>query len=232
MYFLEVFNAVLRRNTLAQTLHHATGGTGDAAEWIAGLGPTGDFSQAGPELSAIATGVLNFYESQHLYPILIYFRFGGARYAVARKTLIVFDVVTLIRTALDDRRYAAFIRSAPVTQLWNGSMQLMAMMSEIFLRREERQEADVGAATADRWRRRFRGEEPLALDPHPLRRGVVDIERHRVPGRAGAGVHDVWTRHDCGVCRCRSRLRGRDRRQGCARCEQERENYETSVPPG
>jgi len=59
-YFLEVFNALQRRNTLAQTLHHATGGTGDAAEWIAGLGPTGDFSQAGPELSSVASGVLNF----------------------------------------------------------------------------------------------------------------------------------------------------------------------------
>jgi hypothetical protein len=65
--------------------------------------------------------------------------------------------VSLIRTALDDGRYASFVRSAPVTQLWNGTMQLMSMMSKIFLGEEERREAEVDDATAERWRRRFRG---------------------------------------------------------------------------
>jgi hypothetical protein len=157
-YFLEVYNSLLRRNTLAQTLHHATGGTGDAAEWLAGLGAGGDFSEARGELAGVASAVLNFYESQHLYPILIYFRFRGARYAVARKALVVFDAVTLIRTALDARRYAAFIQSAPVAQLWNGSMQLMGMMSKIFLGvehpPEERAEAD--GEDVRRWKERYR----------------------------------------------------------------------------
>ena len=156
-YFLEVYNAVLRRNTLAQELHHATGGTGDAAEWVAGLGARGDFSDARGELATVATAVLNFFESQHLYPVLIYFRFREPQYAIARKTLVVFDAVTLIRTALDQERYAGFVQSAPVVQLWSGSMQLMAMMSKIFLGRDHPPQAgvDVDEATAARWRRRF-----------------------------------------------------------------------------
>jgi hypothetical protein len=159
-YFLEVYNALLRRSTLAQNLHHATGGTGDAAEWVAGLGPDGDFSQARGELSAIGTAVLNFLESQHLYPILIYFRFGEARYAIARKILIVFDAVSLIRTALDQDRYASFVNSAPVNALWNGGMQLMRMMGTSFLGEGSGEKDDVDEKTAGRWRRRFRAAGP------------------------------------------------------------------------
>jgi len=156
-YFLEVYNALLRRNTLAQSLHHATGGTGDAAEWLAGLGAGGDFTEARGELAGVASSVLNFFESQHLYPVLIYFRFREARYAISRKATICFDTVTLVRTALDQQRYTGFAQSAPVTQLWNGSMQLMAMMSKVFLGREHPPEAraDTDAATEQRWRRRF-----------------------------------------------------------------------------
>jgi hypothetical protein len=155
-YFLEVYNALLRRSTLAQNLQHATGGTGDAAEWVAGLGPAGDFSQARGELFALGTEMLNFLESQHLYPILIYFRFGEARYAIARKTLIVFDAVSLIRTALDGERYASFIASAAVNGLWNGGMQLMRMMGANFLGGASGGEEDLDAETAARWHRRFR----------------------------------------------------------------------------
>jgi hypothetical protein len=156
-YFLEVYNALLRRNTLAQSLHHATGGTGDAAEWVAGLGAGGDFKEARGELAGVASAVLNFHESQHLYPILIYFRFREARYAISRKALIGFDTVTLVRTALDADRYASFAQSSPVTQLWNGSLQLMAMMSKVFLGKEHPPDdrMDIDAGTERRWRRRF-----------------------------------------------------------------------------
>jgi hypothetical protein len=154
-YFLEIYNALLRRSTLAQSLHHATGGTGDAAEWVAGLGPGGDFSGARGELADIADEVMNFYESQHFYPILIYFRFGDPEYAVARKALVIFDTVTLIRTALDAERYAGFVHSAPVTQLWGGAMRAMQMMAKTFLGQPAEGDVDVDEATADRWRRRF-----------------------------------------------------------------------------
>jgi hypothetical protein len=156
-YFLEVYNALLRRSTLAQNLHHATGGTGDAAEWVAGLGPAGDFSQARGELFTLGTEMLNFLESQHLYPVLIYFRFGEARYAIARKTLIIFDAVSLVRTALDGERYASFIDSAPVNALWNGGMQLMRMMGATFLGKGSGRGGPPDDATAARWRRRFHG---------------------------------------------------------------------------
>ena len=156
-YFLEVYNALLRRNTLALTLHHATGGTGDAAELVAGIGAGGDFSDARGELSVIATEVMNFYESQHFYPVLIYFRFAEPRYAIARKALVVFDAVSLIRTALDPDRYGGFIQSSPVVQLWNGSMQLMTMMARVFLPgRGPHEEVPTDEATERRWRARFR----------------------------------------------------------------------------
>ena len=155
-YFLEIYNALLRRSTLAQNLHQATGGTGDAAEWVAGMGPCGEFDGARGELADVADEVMNFYESQHFYPVLVYFRFGDPEYAVARKTLVVFDAVSLIRTALDADRYASFVQSTPVTQLWGGAMRAMGMMAKTFLGKSDNREVVVDDATAERWRRRFR----------------------------------------------------------------------------
>jgi hypothetical protein len=88
--------------------------------------------------------------------VLIYFRFGDPEYAVARKTLIVFDAVSLIRTALDGERYAGFVQSAPVTQLWGGAMRAMQMMAETFLGKPQEMGKEADEETAGRWRRRFR----------------------------------------------------------------------------
>lgn len=154
-YVIQVYNALQRRNTFALNLHHATGQTGDAAELIAGLGAAGDFDSARSELSTFTTELLNYYESQHFYPILIYFRFSDISYATPRLMLLVMESASLAKTALDEQAHGAFVHSAPVTQTWNGGMHLLEDLGEVFLPKGAVEDDAVDDATARQWRRRF-----------------------------------------------------------------------------
>lgn len=154
-YVIEVYNSLLRRNAFALDIHHAAGGTRDAAELIAGLGAAGDFDSARSEMSGFATELLNFYESQHFYPILMYFRFSEPQYATARIMLVVMDTASLAKTALDEEAHASVIHSAPVTQLWNAGMKLFEDLSAVFLSDLHVERDQVDEATAARWRARF-----------------------------------------------------------------------------
>lgn len=155
-YLLEIYNALLRRNTLALKLHFASVETGDAAELLAGLGAGGNFQTGYSHIAEIAAEVTSFKESQHFYSALVYFRFKEAHYALSRLALMTLDTVTLIKSALDDRRHAWLKESAAVAQLWGASMHLMTLLAVSFLPGglpESPNEPD--AQTLDRWRRRY-----------------------------------------------------------------------------
>jgi hypothetical protein len=85
---------------------------------LAGLGPRGSFDGGYTNLSNIATDVTTAKESHHFYPVLFYFRFDAAYYSVSSITLMSFDVVTLIRSALDEEQGGWLERSAAVRELW------------------------------------------------------------------------------------------------------------------
>lgn len=132
-YFLSVYGALVRRNTFALTLHHRTAGTGDAAEFLARLGPAGDFTGAREDLATLSRDVLNLLESHHSYPVLHYFRFGKPYYALSTMALVVMDTATLIRSALDERANRNFVDSAAATALWGSGLHLLTELSETFL---------------------------------------------------------------------------------------------------
>ncbi len=155
-YFMQVYAALQRRNTLALKLHLASAETGDAAELLAGLGPEGRFDGGYDHLVELSAEMANAKESHHFYPVLFYFRFRDPLYAVSRSTLIAFDVVTLIKSALDDERDGWLKESVAVTQLWRASMHLVTTLEGTFLpERAARSQEPPDAETLERWRRRY-----------------------------------------------------------------------------
>jgi hypothetical protein len=127
-YLVQVYSALRERNTLALTIHLMTASTGDAAEMLARLGLDEDCGDATSELSNLARALAATKEAHHFYPLLFYFRFEDPLYSVSRFSFIVLDLVTLIGTALDQRRFRSLARSAPVTSLHQCALLLLATL--------------------------------------------------------------------------------------------------------
>lgn len=150
-YLMSVYSALVRRNTLAQALHHMSSGSGDAAVVVARLGAGGSFEEARSLLSNIAIRVLDLLESHHSYPVLHYFRLRKPHYAMARIALLTMDTVTLLRTALDSQ-HDPLARSGAVQMLWGSGLALLNETGDTFLSkrtekqvREERRKSDEAA---------------------------------------------------------------------------------------
>lgn len=124
-YLIQVYSALRERNALALTIHLMTGGTGDAAELLARLGPEGDMSNATTELANLVRPLAAEKEAHHFYPLLFYFRFQDPIYSVSRLCFVLLDLTTLIDTTLDLGRYNALVRSAPVASLRRCALLLL-----------------------------------------------------------------------------------------------------------
>ena len=131
-YLVQVYSALRERNTLALTIHLMTAGTGDAAEMLARLGLDEGCGDATSELSNLARALAATKEAHHFYPLLFYFRFEDPLYSVSRFSFVVLDLVTLIGTALDQRRFGSLARSAPVTSLQQCALLLLATLDRNF----------------------------------------------------------------------------------------------------
>jgi len=155
-YFLQVFNALQRRNTFALKVHLGTGETGDAADLIAGLGPAGKFHAGYSQLAEMAAEMGSVKESHHFYSVLMYFRFADPYYAMSRVALVCMDAITLVKSALDDREFAWLKESAAVEQLWRASERLLKMLGVNFLPGGEPDPPrEPNPDDVERWRRRY-----------------------------------------------------------------------------
>src|SRR4051794_1151180 len=157
-YLLQVYNALYRRNATAFALHLASAQTADAVEILVGLAPENQAAGGYTNLSEMASEIAGVKESHHFYPVLFYFRFPDAQYAVSRMALLTLDAVSLIKSGLDDRRFAWLKESMALTQLWHGSLDLIKGLAEGFLpealpRGTEEQQPDP--STQERWRSRY-----------------------------------------------------------------------------
>ena len=81
-YFLEIYNSLQHRNTLAMKVHLACGESGDAAELIAGVGPHGEFTAGYAHLAGLGAEMVMLKESHHFYSVLLYFRFAEPHYDI------------------------------------------------------------------------------------------------------------------------------------------------------
>jgi hypothetical protein len=132
-YLMSVYSALVRRNTLALSLHHQSGGTDDAAELLARLGAGGDLSTASSQLSALLRYLHELHESHHSYPVLHYFRFRKRFYAMAHMIGMIADLASLAKSALEADRHGRFVQSAAVIEAAHGTQYMLAELSRLFL---------------------------------------------------------------------------------------------------
>ena len=155
-YVMQIYNALRSRNALGLAIQTLSDDTGDAAELIAGLGPHGQFNSGFTNLSSLASTASAVKESHHFYPLLFYFRFAEPYYSVSQTATVLFDSVSLLKSALSDEDYSWLKESATVAQCWRAAMLLVGMLEEVFLPGRPaplRSPADAGAR--ERWRTRY-----------------------------------------------------------------------------
>ncbi len=154
-YLMQVYNALQRRNTVGLRLHLLSGETNDAAEVVAGLGPEGQFSNSYSVLADLADEMSALKEAHHFYPVLFYFRFDESFYAVSELTLLSMDTVSLLRSAIDEQRFAWLQESGATSQLWRASMMLARALEDNFLGAGSTAEMQRDSRTLELWRRRY-----------------------------------------------------------------------------
>jgi hypothetical protein len=111
---------------------------------------------ANNNLAQMAVDLSQVKESHHFYPVLFYFRFQEPYYSVSRLSLMAFDTVSLIKSALDDNESAWLKESASVAQLWRAASLFVTTLEETFLPQGVPDPpAMPDLVTADRWRRRY-----------------------------------------------------------------------------
>jgi len=87
---------------------------------------------------------------------LFYFRFTEPYYSVSQLATVLFDTVSLLKSALRDEDYGWLKESAAVAQSWRAAMLLVGMLEEVFLDGPPapgRSPADAG--DRERWRARY-----------------------------------------------------------------------------
>lgn len=163
-YFMSVYSALVRRNTLAQALHHLSGGSGDATQLLINLDPAGSPDQMKSELTTLAYRALDLLESHHSYPVLHYFRMRDERYAMSRMVVLILQPLTLLKsTSVPDHRGLA--ASSAVTMLWGAGTDLLHQTGRSFLRTSQiDQHAPDDTPHFLRTRQRL-GEAGIELDP-------------------------------------------------------------------
>jgi hypothetical protein len=154
-YVMQIYNALRSRNALALAIQTLSDDTGDATELIAGLGPDGQFNSGISTLSTVALNATAVKESHHFYPLLFYFRFSEPYYSVSQTTTVLFDSVSLIKSALSDDDYRWLKESATVAQCWRSAMLLVGMLEDVFLPGRPAQLSPADADARERWRTRY-----------------------------------------------------------------------------
>jgi len=154
-YVMQIYNALKTRNALGLAIQTLSDETGDAAELIAGLGPQGQFDSGFSNLSSLASELAEVKESHHFYPLLFYFRFAEPFYSISQTATVLFDSVSLLKSALSDEDYSWLKESATVAQCWRASMLLVGMLEEVFLPGQPAQDRSPAGGDRERWRTRY-----------------------------------------------------------------------------
>jgi hypothetical protein len=154
-YLMQVYTALLRRNSFALTLHLLSGESDDAAELICGLGPGGHFDTGATTLADLSSELAHIKEAHHLYPVLFYFRFRQPFYSVSAISAMALDTTSLIQSALDEERHGVLKASGSIRQLNRSALMLVQTLERTFLTDEPPGPQTPDEATRAAWRRRF-----------------------------------------------------------------------------
>ena len=187
-YLMQVYTALRERNTFGIKLFMMSGETADAAELLASLGARGSFDRTYSVLAEMAAEATKVKEAHHFYPVLALFRFRDPFYSASAPITLGLDLVSLIKSALDDQEYAWLKESTAVTLLWHALIRQTELLDVSYdYGKEAAHGAPPDAATAERWRHRY-----LAASARLRSAGIItrpDVER----GVAiYAGLRAVW----------------------------------------
>jgi len=152
-YLMQVYSALNQRNALALNTQLSAGEKGDAAELIVGVGPRGRFDAASRTLDQMSSEMIQMKETHNLYPVLFYFRFPAAFYAISRFTIVALDTTSLLRTGLAPT-YDWLKESGSVQGLARAARLLLETLTENFVNAKvEPVQPDASQRAA--WRQRY-----------------------------------------------------------------------------
>ncbi|MFC0682562.1 potassium channel family protein [Lysobacter korlensis] len=134
-YFMAVYSSLVRRNTLAQMLHHLSGATGDAVQLLIRVERSGWLTGGKGGFMDVGLEVLGLLESHHSYPVLHYFRMRDPRYSMARMAVLVLQPLTLARSVLAASERENEL-AADASMLWGGGIDLLRQAGQSPLDRQ------------------------------------------------------------------------------------------------
>ncbi|MCU1299427.1 MAG: conserved rane protein of unknown function [Acidobacteriaceae bacterium] len=154
-YLMQIYSALLRRNSIGLSVDLASGGRGDAAQFIAGIGSEGHFETGYTILANLAESLADMKEAHHFYPVLFYFRCREPYYSVSRLTNVALDAMTIIRMALDSNKYRWLIESGSIAEIWEASLLLLITLEDAFVPGGVPKAEPPDRQTREQWRGRF-----------------------------------------------------------------------------
>lgn len=132
-YILQLYNAVLQRNSLGLSMCVMTKDTADAAVLLAALGPQGRFDTGYTVVANLASQLTAVKEAHHLYPLLFFYRPYHPASSIPQIAFVALDTVTLLRTALDDGQYRWVKESAAVENLGGLASIMVKTLESTFI---------------------------------------------------------------------------------------------------
>jgi hypothetical protein len=132
-YVSSIYSNLTSRNTFALSLHHRTANTADSTKLLARLAADNDISTLHQNISEMAQSLVSLLESNNSYPVLLYFRYRQAYYALPRVTYLAIDTATLIKSALDQEQYRSITNSSGAAELWFGGLHLLEELCQTLI---------------------------------------------------------------------------------------------------
>ncbi|MGN6332280.1 MAG: potassium channel family protein [Motilibacteraceae bacterium] len=151
-YFLSVYSQLPRRNAFAQALHDKSGGTDDAASLITALAEGEDLGRLVQELTEMASFLRHTAQTHRSYPVLRSFHYRQEFYALPQVLLTCLNIATLLRSTLDEHRYAAARPSGPADEVLAAGRDLL---QELAPSRGDQSPTDETDETDEVWRQDF-----------------------------------------------------------------------------
>lgn len=175
-YLMQVYTALRERNTFGIKLFMMSGETADAAELLASLGAQDNFEATYSVLAEMAAEATRVKEAHHFYPVLALFRFRDAFYSMSAPISLGLDMVSLIKSALDDDEHAWLKESTAVVLLWRALLRQTDLLDQAYdFGGKAAHGEPPDAATRERWRHRY-----LAASARLREAGITtraDVER-------------------------------------------------------
>jgi hypothetical protein len=125
---------------------------------LTGLGPQGRFDTGYTIVADLAAELSAIKEAHHLYPLLFFYRPYQPANSIPQIAFIALDMVTLLRTALDDGQYRWLKESAAVESVGRLASLMVETLGSTFIpgAAPENHENPAQASHHDAWCARYR----------------------------------------------------------------------------